>query len=235
MRYVLYLVALFLLTTTCVEAQSADTLWAAWLRGQRAAWQDWQQLSVEVEGHHVIDAPYGVRRVRFVAEAHITPERMERRVRLLEVDGRVMPTEAFPRMVRPKPRWLEPLLDHWPPFRLLAGLRPWGPAVADSVDRVACWRFDLQPPGRPPIERITLWFARDDGRLVQSRLLLRGPRMPVPARLQTRFARIEGRDLPVHRRLTWLHPVRRRMRRYTLLITQELFYRDYRFEPAGIP
>ncbi len=134
----------------------------------------------------------------------------------------------------PKPHWLEPLLNRWPPFRLLAGLRPWGPAVGDSVDRVACWRFDLQSSGRLPIERITLWFARDNGRLVQSQLL-RAPRMPTPARLQTRFACIEGRDLPVHRRFTWLHPVRQRMRRYTLLITQELFYLDYRFEPAGIP
>ena len=235
MRSVRCLPVVLLLIPAWVAAQSADTLWTAWLRQQRAAWSNWQKLVVEVEGYHVIDAPYGVRRVRFVVEVHVSPERPKRQVRRLEVNGKPVPPEAFLRVVRPEPRGLMPWLNRWPPFRLLSGLQPWGPILADSLDQVACWRLELRPPAHRPIERITLWFARDDGRLVQSRLLLRSPRMPAPARLQTRFTRIAGRDLPLHRRLTWLQTVRRRMRRYTLRITQELFYRHYRFEPPGIP
>lgn len=129
---------------------------------------------MEEEGHRLIDAPYGLHRIRFVAEMRVSPKHLERKIQLLEIDNRAVQTAAFRRVIPPEPLWLSPLLDQWPPFRLLATFQPQGSSVADSTDQVACWRIELLPLNRPPIERATLWFARDDGRLVQSRLLVRG-------------------------------------------------------------
>lgn len=235
MRYGFWFIAFCLLSATRLGAQSADTLWEAWLEQQRQAWQGWEELVVEEEGHRLIDAPYGLHRIRFVAEMRVSPKHLERKIQLLEIDNRAVQTAAFRRVIPPEPLWLSPLLDQWPPFRLLATFQPQGSSVADSTDQVACWRIELLPLNRPPIERATLWFARDDGRLVQSRLLVRGPRTPAPTVIQTHFVRMGGRDLPVHRQLTWLHPIRRRMHRYTLLITQDLFYRNYHVKTSGIP
>ncbi len=211
------------------QGPPADTLMERWLHAQRQAWSRWQALRVTLEIHRKLDSPFGVRRWQIAAEAYLEADVMGWQVRSLDINNRI-PTPPVPAFAEAELHALAhvmPLRNAW--TRWLAH----APAIADTVEAAPCWRVELHPPGPSPAERATLWFAQQDGRLLQSRLLVRWRPAAPPRVILTRFTRLHGLDLPQYRYIEWMHPMRRRMRRYTMLITQEVYYRDYRLEAAG--
>jgi hypothetical protein len=211
------------------QGLSADTLMNRWVRTQEHTWSRWQALRVMLEVHRKFDSPFGVRRWQFLAEAYLQADSLNWHVRSIQITHPTPPPETlgFPGSAFYMLTDVMPLRPVWTRWLVQA------PAIADTLEGLACWRVELRPPERGLAERATLWFAQYDGRLLQSRLLMRARPAAAPTFILTRFMRLNGLDLPQYRYIEWTHPMRRRMRRYTTLITQEIHYRSYRLEPAA--
>jgi hypothetical protein len=67
------------------------------------------------------------------------------------------------------------------------------------------------------VARAVWWLDPADGRLVQARVFVESPEGGA-FDASVRYARIEGIDLPVRRRVEGSFPLRRRMRTFTILV-----------------
>lgn len=236
--------SLFLLLTLLLAAAPAAAqegvrpapLVRAWAEAQRSAAAPVQAVTLVEEARWTLDGPQIRQRVEaaFDVEVQLRPPRWDRRLRQAVVNGRPAPPPQWERLERRRrdlmgPR-TEPLLQSPSVlFRLLEGMEPAGAALPEAVDGRPAWRVELVPRGRPgPVERMTLWLHRDASALLRSRLFVHTERPGAPFVVETAYARFEGLDLPVRRRVEGTVEMQRRLRTFTLLYRYDATYGDYR-------
>ena len=168
-------------------------------------------------------------------------ETWERRILSVTLDGKPAPEKRLRNMefswhAPNQPEFTRLTQTIMFPRRLLRRLDYVNDAVVDTLDGVACWRFDALPPSNAsPIDRITFWFAREDGRLVRTRLILsqeeekRGLTLHTHIESVHDYERVEGIDVPRRRRFEGTRQYLRRGRIFTDVVSLDAQYSDFRF------
>lgn len=205
-----------------------------WLSQQVAHSRGLEAFSFHERASYVLDGPNGARRVQHRAEIEGGADRRDwtRTFLAVEVNGRPVPPERWDEVEQRRQG-----LGNLPFLRILQAthlgpqlfrrLEPAGPVA--PAENGARWRLDLIPRrAQPPLERVTLWFDRD-GRLRNSRILLRPQNNDAPFVVTTEYARVDGLDVPVRRHIEGTVQVRRRSRIFTMLLQYEGQYDDFRF------
>lgn len=230
-RLLLLLVLLLAASTDALAQRPARDVVAYWVRQQSDAARPLASVEVDERATWQVDGRRGASRIEQRARVRARPREdvYERDVVDTRVDGR--PHRGH-RGGPPMRHLLDPGLERFGarlllPLGLVRELRPAAPPMRVEDDGRPQWRVDLVPERpRHPVERATLWFDADEGRLVQSRLLVHAPGDPHV--VTTRYRRVEGLDLPSERRLEGTLTTRRRARTFTVLFALETRYDDYR-------
>ncbi|WP_456427250.1 hypothetical protein [Rhodocaloribacter sp.] len=189
------------------------------------------------------DSPVGTRTMRVEAEVTGMPgtDTWERRILSVTLNGRPAPEKRLRNMefswhAPNQPEFTRLTQAVMLPRRLLRRLDFVNEAVDDSLGGTPCWRFDALPPtDASPIDRITFWFAQDDGRLVRTRIILsqdekkRGQTLHTHIESAYDFERIEGFDVPRRRRFEGTRQYLRRGRVFTDVVSLDATYSDFRF------
>ncbi|GIV60664.1 MAG: hypothetical protein KatS3mg043_1753 [Rhodothermaceae bacterium] len=219
----------------------AGELLRSWRTGQ-------QQRALHMPGlifrEHAVrrsSSPAGMQRLTLEAVVHGTPDTETWTREILSVQS------DSPR----RPAWLadstglawdlpgHPEIAHLTglltlPASLLDRLDVTGEATPDTIDGLACWRFDAVPArSADPVRRVTFWFTRAENRLARTRLLLQHyeQRNDRPLRLTLEavhhYERFQGLDLPVWRRFEGTRQHFRRGRLFTDVVMLEARYSDF--------
>lgn len=240
----------------------AEGLVRTWLEDRRARAEALGGLSFEEDATLTVDGPFGSSttevEARYVADRDADPV-WRREVVSVTRNGRPVPPLMRERLGDRARVLLGPALRPEVPTGVLdlvlPRMRPLGrlsPETVDGAERpVAAWRVDLVPRGNAPrgagpLERMTLWFARDDAadasgdaegnaegngpRLVRTRLLVRPRPSADPYRIVTTYQRAGGFDVPAARHLEGSTRTRRRRQTYTLLVRYDATYDAFRFQ-----
>ncbi|MFQ5571095.1 MAG: hypothetical protein ACE5G0_15555 [Rhodothermales bacterium] len=229
-----------MLSATVGQAQDAPrprTLVRAWLMAQTERGRDLARAELRERAEWIIDGPTGVRRIGWVAvvSGETGTDQWHREVRSVQADGRRVPRRRWPQLERQRRSTMGPQAEAAARaviqlHTMVNRMQPVGQAVREMVNDTPCWRVELIPRNdQVPIERYTLWFDRAQGHLVRSRALVRARRQERSLLITTDYARIEGFDVPRHRRLEGTTQMKRRLRTYTILFRYQATYSDYRF------
>jgi hypothetical protein len=240
-----YLVILLLATGSVMlspvyaqEAPRPRLLVRTWLASQTEHGRDIGRVELQEQAEWVVDGPFGLRRIGWVAAVSGGPDAdgWEREPLSIQANGRSVPLHRWRALEQQRHRMMGPEATRaaravLPIHALVASMRPADEASREVVDGVSCWRIDLVPRlNREPVERYTLWFDRNQGQLIRSRALVRPRRLDQPFTITTDYSRVEGVDVPIERLIEGTTQTKRRLRTYTLLFTYQATYTDYRFE-----
>lgn len=214
-----------------------EAQFSVWLDGQVARAQEIAHVSFVEVASREIDSPYGVRRSAFEARLSGTPGEpsWDRELLAFTLNGEDIPRDKWDPMDRRWRHWLRGPVEEMTdilliPPRLFPHLRPAGPPQHDDLDGIPAFRFDTLPKdAQGPIQRATFWFARDDFRLLRSRVLAQPPGRGNHLRVDVDYLRAEGLDVPQARRIEGTLQIKRRIRVFSALILYEATYRDYAF------
>lgn len=243
MRYQIIHSLLFVLCclpAVSVEAQEAprpEMLVRAWAEGLEARAVGLSRIELRERSGWVLDGPFGVRRTHMVARVTGGPDPggWERDPVRVEVDGRRVPLRRWRtlderRKALTGTRAETAAREVLQLALLLNELRPADRTRPARVEDVPAWRVELVPHARSEaLQRYTLWFDRAQGHLLRSRAIVRTERKDTPFTITTRYTRVDGFDVPSHRRIEGTTQTQRRRRTYTLLFEYEAFYDQYRF------
>ena len=233
----LFLGSLPVISVGAQEAPRPEVLVRAWATGLEAWATDLSRIELRERSGWVLDGPFGVRRIHRVARVTGRPDtgEWERDPVRVEIDGRRVPLRRWHtlderRKTLTGPRTETAAREVLQLAVLLHKLRPADQTRPARIDGVPAWRVELVPdaPG-DPLQRYTLWFDRAQGHLLRSRAIVRTERNDTPFSISTSYTRVEGFDVPSHRRIEGTTQTKRRRRTYTLLFEYEAFYDQYRF------
>ena len=235
--YILLLSGLMLLPAQAQEAPRPRTLVRAWLAAQVERGNDIGRVDLREQAEWMADGPFGVRRIGWEADVSGGPDTdgWTRDPISLNANGRRLPLRRWKELERQRRSMIGPHAEAVARaviqfHQVISKMRPSGETMAEVIDGVPCWRVEMMPPNRrEPVERYTLWFARDEGNLVRSRALVRAPRTDRPFLVTTDYTRVEGFDVARRRHMEGTTVLKRRLRTYTVLFTFEATYSDYRF------
>ncbi|GIV57306.1 MAG: hypothetical protein KatS3mg042_0219 [Rhodothermaceae bacterium] len=216
---------------------TARDLLHAWLDAQETGTHRLAAMTFTERARRRSDGPTGTHtlEVESVVQRRSDSETWDRQITVVRIDGHTSP---YPHLPATELAWQagRPELGHLTqaimlPRRLLDRLDVSGPLVAETVDGIACWRFDGVPADpASPIERITFWFTREGHHLLQTRVLLheveRRGRRDLHTRLDVwhTYTHLDGLDVPVHRRFQGTRQYVRRGRLFTDVVTFEAHY-----------
>lgn len=227
---------------------SPEALLRGWLSAQAEAAGGLAGIEMMEQTTHVLDGPFGAREVQLEAFIQGTPgtRDWDRDVRSLRIDGQEVGPERRRRLERQRGYGIDRrhardlIIAMLLPPELLIRMQPTGRVLEAEEDGALYWRLDLLMPEaeRLPLERVTLWFTPRYRRLHHSRAILRSPAGPPGERgasllVTTYYDHLEGLDLPRRRHVEGTLQTKRRMRTFTLLMTVDTTYHDYRFVRGG--
>lgn len=236
---------------------SAQRTVRAWIDGQQRLAQRIEHVAFVERSRRGLHGPFGSQVMEVDARVSGAPGgEWARELRRVRMDDRDVPPDEWGglderhHMLRgPLARMIE---DIGLPLRLARQLRPRSVEWTDDADGDRVLRVDLEAsssrraprdrrgdprrdrrrgggrgPEPPAVESATFWFDAGAGRLTRSIVRLRGSD-DAPVTITTSYARVDGMDVPRHRRVDGTHTVRRRMRTFTLSFDLDASYSDYR-------
>ena len=235
--YIVLLSGLMLLPAQAQEAPRPRTLVRAWLASQVERGGDIGRVELHERAEWTVDGPFGVRRIRWVADVSGGPDTDGWRREPISVtaNGRRIPLRRWGELEKQRRTMMGPHAEAVARaviqfHKVISTMRPTGETMAEMIEGVPCWRVEMVSPNRrEAVERYTLWFARTEGHLVRSRALVRAPRTDRPFLVTTDYTRLEGFDVARRRLMEGTTQMKRRLRTYTLLFTFEATYSDYQF------
>ena len=246
MRYFLIAIAFLCGAVLPAGAQTPPTpeaLVRGWRASQEAMGSNIRRVALHEETIWGLDGPFGIRTLRREAEVSGVrgAERWDREILRVEVNGRGVPRARWDQADQQRLRMVGPPAEAATRavtqlHQLLRNVIPAGDVAPERVEGgIAAWRVELVPRGRrETLQRLTLWFSREQGHLVRSRVVFQGRRRGgTPLIVTTLYRRHEGLDVPRRRHLEGSTQMRRRLRTYTLLFSFEATYSDYRFFREG--
>ena len=219
------------------EAPRPEVLVRSWAEALETRATGLSRIELRERSGWVLDGPFGVRRTHMVAHVTGGPDAggWEREPVRAEVNGRRVPLRRWRtlderRKALTGPRTETAAREVLQLALLLSKLRPVDRTQPARIDGVAAWRVELVPNARgEALQRYTLWFDRAQGHLLRSRAIVRTERNRTPFTITTSYTRVEGFDVPSHRRIEGTTQTKRRRRTYTLLFEYEASYDQYRF------
>ncbi|NBC17520.1 MAG: hypothetical protein GVY18_09435 [Bacteroidetes bacterium] len=234
-----YIVVLLLLGTGPAVAQnvptadsSAHALLRQWHTAQAERLDRVARFTAEEAAAWTLDGPFGIQEMEVTAHITGTQGDWDRTVASVRVNGRPVAPERWERMRRRRQHFAGPEAEAMTRSvlqlpRLIRWMRPASRPSEETLDDRPVWRFDLVPERpRSVIERLTLWLA-PDGRLLQSRALLRPRRHPAPFIITTDYARVQGLDVPAYRHIEGIVQQRRRERTFSMLFDYTATYAEH--------
>ena len=215
----------------------------AWLASQTERGRDIGRVELREQAAWTVDGPFGVRSIGWEADVSGGPETdgWQREPISATSNGRPIPLVRWQNLDKQRRGMMGPHAEGVARaviqfHKLIANMRPSGEAVLEIVDGVPRWRVEMVPRRRrEAVERYTLWFDRDVGRLVRSRALVRAPRTDRPFLITTDYTRVDGVDVPSRRLMEGTTKMKRRRRTYTVLFTYDASFDAYRFFRKELP
>jgi len=242
LRLSIYVGSLILMVGWGVPIQAqpdAETLLRAWRASQVERGRALSHVAFIERAVREADSPFGTRRMVVENEVAGNPDRNDwtRTILALRVDGRTPPKARWDAM---EERWHDFTRPEFTrlsqavllPQRFLNEIKPIGDVAEESLEGLPVWRVDAVPASADsPVEQVTLWFDRDSGALARSRLRLhtRSRRGTTNLDAVIDFIRVEGLDVPRQRALEGTVRTRRRGDVFTILVSLDATYHDYRF------
>lgn len=218
------------LESTVALGQSSERLLDRWRTDQNEAAVTLVRMRMEEDATYDTEGAFGPRQMEIGSTVVIdrsTPH-ADRDLRYVRMGKRELDAEDLQKHRRfqsPIRRDLMRAADQLLfPERLLPSQEPLGDPDSERLDGRDIVRVQtVARNDEGPVERITWFFERTSGRLLQTRSVVRGDERGTMV-VTVLYDRIEGLDLPVGRELEGSFSLRRRTRTYTVLATAQATY-----------
>lgn len=235
MRYTWPLLLLLCSGFVPVQGQTPQTVLRQWYAAQREAEAVYTFLEVKESTQLRVEGPSGKMETRMVAQISGVPGTMdvERSIEQMFFNNRPVPQAKFETEEQRRYHMVGVGLRAFMqsalfPQRLLARMRPISPIQREQIDGTLYWRFEMEPRREMrAVERLTVWFAPDDLRLHQIRLVLNRRHNNQPLVVTTTYTRLNSLDLPASRITEGTTRRKRRGKLFTHLFEMRVTFSDY--------